>query len=138
MSQLPLTGMRVVEFGQIISGPTAGLIFADMGADVVRIDRKGGRPTFKNDIPARGRRHVVLDLKEQNDVTVALEMIGKAATQLAVAFAAAPALVAEQPTDLAIQIECERLLHEIVSIRIFHANVSNGAESRITKRKSRV
>ena len=39
-----------------------------------------------------------------------LEMIGKAAEQLAVAFAAAPALVAEQPTDLAIQIECERLL----------------------------
>ena len=39
-----------------------------------------------------------------------LDMIGKAAAQLAVAFDAAPALVAEQPTDLAIQIECERLL----------------------------
>jgi alpha-methylacyl-CoA racemase len=49
-----------------------------MGAEVVRIDRKGGRPAFKNDIPARGRRHVALDLKDANDVAVALALIEKA------------------------------------------------------------
>ena len=38
MSRLPLEGMHVVEFGQIIAGPTAGLILADMGADVIKVE----------------------------------------------------------------------------------------------------
>ncbi len=78
MGQGPLSGVKVVEFAGIGPGPFCCMLLSDMGADVVRIDRKGGRPTFKNDIPARGRRHVVLDLKEPNDVAVALAMIEKA------------------------------------------------------------
>jgi alpha-methylacyl-CoA racemase len=74
----PLNGVKVLEFAGIGPGPFCSILLSDMGADVVRIDRKGGRMGFKNDIPARGRRHVVLDLKEANDVAVALEMIGKA------------------------------------------------------------
>jgi len=54
------------------------MLLSDMGADVVRIDRKGGRPSFKNDIPGRGRRHVVLDLKNANETAVAMAMIEKA------------------------------------------------------------
>ena len=38
MSRLPLEGMHVVEFGQIVAGPTAGLILADMGADVIKVE----------------------------------------------------------------------------------------------------
>jgi alpha-methylacyl-CoA racemase len=78
MASGPLDGVKVVEFAGIGPGPFCCMLLSDMGADVVRIDRKGGRPTFKNDIPARGRRHVALDLKDPNDVNVALEMISKA------------------------------------------------------------
>jgi len=38
MSKLPLDGIQVVEMGQIVAGPTAGLIFADMGADVIKVE----------------------------------------------------------------------------------------------------
>ena len=38
MSKLPLEGMRVVEIGQIVAGPAAGLILADMGADVIKVE----------------------------------------------------------------------------------------------------
>ena len=78
MASGPLDGVKVVEFAGIGPGPFCCMLLSDMGADVVRIDRKGGRPSFKNDIPARGRRHVALDLKDPNDVNVALEMIAKA------------------------------------------------------------
>ncbi|MBK6704272.1 MAG: CoA transferase [Caulobacteraceae bacterium] len=78
MGQGPLSGVRIVEFAGIGPGPFCCMLLSDMGADVVRVDRKGGRMAFKNDIPARGRRHVVLDLKAPNDVGVALALIGKA------------------------------------------------------------
>src|SRR6185503_14725986 len=67
MAQGPLDGVRIVEFAGIGPGPFCCMLLSDMGADVVRVDRKGGRPGFKNDIPSRGRRHVVLDLKDPND-----------------------------------------------------------------------
>lgn len=78
MGQGPLSGVKVVEFAGIGPGPFCCMLLSDMGADVVRVDRKGGRAPFKTDIPARGRRHVVLDLKAPNDVGVALALIEKA------------------------------------------------------------
>ena len=51
MNKLPLEGLRVVEFGQIISGPTAGLIFGDMGADVVKVEPiDAGLPSRPNNL----------------------------------------------------------------------------------------
>jgi len=41
MSRLPLEGMRVIEMGQIVAGPTAGLIFGDMGAEVIKVEPPG-------------------------------------------------------------------------------------------------
>jgi crotonobetainyl-CoA:carnitine CoA-transferase CaiB-like acyl-CoA transferase len=41
-SLLPLSSIRVIDFGRYIAGPYCGALPADMGADVVRIDRKGG------------------------------------------------------------------------------------------------
>ncbi len=78
MASGPLNGVKVLEFAGIGPGPFCCMLLSDMGADVVRLDRKGGRPGFKNDIPARGRRHIALDLKDANDVALALSMMEKA------------------------------------------------------------
>src|SRR6516162_8118441 len=42
---LPLAGLRVLEFCHTIMGPTAGLILADLGADVIKIEPAAGDPT---------------------------------------------------------------------------------------------
>lgn len=78
MASGPLNGVKVLEFAGIGPGPFCCMLLSDMGADVVRLDRKGGRPGFKNDIPARGRRHIALDLKDANDGALALSMMEKA------------------------------------------------------------
>ncbi len=77
MASGPLVGVKVVEFAGIGPGPFCCMLLSDMGADVVRIDRKGGR-SMPKDVTARGRRSVALDLKDANDVAVALALIEKA------------------------------------------------------------
>jgi len=46
----PLQGIKVVEFAGIGPGPFAAMLLSDMGADVIRIDRKGGRVPGKTEI----------------------------------------------------------------------------------------
>ena len=53
----PLSGLRVVEFAGIGPGPFAAMLLADMGADVVRIDRPGTQARA-TDVTLRGRRLV--------------------------------------------------------------------------------
>jgi alpha-methylacyl-CoA racemase len=74
----PLDGVKVVEFAGIGPGPFCCMLLSDMGADVVRIDRRGGRATGKFDVTARGRRTIGLDLKDAADVATALKLIAKA------------------------------------------------------------
>ena len=78
MASGPLNGVKVLEFAGIGPGPFCCMLLSDMGAEVVRIDRKGGRPAFKSDIPARGRRHVALDLRNAGDIATAQAMIERA------------------------------------------------------------
>jgi alpha-methylacyl-CoA racemase len=78
MGQGPLAGVKVVEFAGIGPGPFCCMLLSDMGADVVRIDRKGGRGGAKFDVTARGRRSIALDMKDPADVAVALALIEKA------------------------------------------------------------
>ena len=78
MASGPLAGVKVVEFAGIGPGPYCCMLLSDMGADVVRIDRKGGRGGAKFDVTARGRRSVALDMKDPKDVEVALGLIEKA------------------------------------------------------------
>lgn len=78
MGQGPLSGIKVVEFAGIGPGPFCCMLLSDLGADVVRIDRKGGRSIGKFDVTARGRRSIALDLKDANDIRLALALIEKA------------------------------------------------------------
>ena len=81
----PLTGIKVVEVASIGPGPFCAMMLADMGADVVRIDRKGGdaRPSgaeteARYNVLNRGRRSIALDLKNTEAVAVALTLIERA------------------------------------------------------------
>ncbi|MGN6514987.1 MAG: CaiB/BaiF CoA transferase family protein [Rhizomicrobium sp.] len=74
----PLEGIRIVEFAGIGPGPFAAMLFADMGADVIRIDRKGGRAPSQTEIYLRGRKTVALDLKKPEAVEASLKLIEKA------------------------------------------------------------
>ena len=78
MGQGPLSGLKVVEFAGIGPGPFCGMLLSDLGADVVRIDRQGGRGGAKTDITSRGRRSVALDLKSPAAVEVCLKLMEKA------------------------------------------------------------
>ena len=65
----PLTGVKVLELAGIGPGPFCGMLLADMGADVLRVDRLQandlGLPVEpKYDIMSRGRRSIALDLKQ--------------------------------------------------------------------------
>jgi alpha-methylacyl-CoA racemase len=59
----PLAGTAVVEVGGIGPGPFAGMLLADLGASVVRVDRPGEDLRATHAVLLRGRRSVVLDLK---------------------------------------------------------------------------
>lgn len=77
----PLSGLRVVEFAGLGPVPFAATILADMGADVVRIDRPGGvvRPGGQaNDFTQSSRRAVAIDLSESSGVARALALIERA------------------------------------------------------------
>ena len=78
MGQGPLSGLTVVEFAGIGPGPFCGMLLSDLGADVVRIDRIGGRGGAKTDITSRGRRSVALDLKDPAAVETCLKLMEKA------------------------------------------------------------
>lgn len=63
----PLAGVKVIELGGIGPGPHAGMVLADLGADVVRVRRPGGltMPSEDRDLMHRGKRIVDLDVKTQ-------------------------------------------------------------------------
>jgi alpha-methylacyl-CoA racemase len=74
----PLHGVKIIEFAGIGPGPFCAMLLSDMGAEVVRIDRKGGRGANKFDISSRGRRTIALDLKKPEAVETALKLIARA------------------------------------------------------------
>jgi len=75
MGKGPLSGLKVLEFAGIGPGPFCGMLLSDLGADVVRIDRKGSGRAAPWDITARGRRSVALDLKQPAAVETCLKLM---------------------------------------------------------------
>ncbi|GAA3527137.1 CaiB/BaiF CoA-transferase family protein [Amycolatopsis ultiminotia] len=78
----PLAGCRVVELGGIGPGPFAGMLLADLGAEVVRVDRPDRVPEVGTGGPAdvqnRGKRSVVLDLKHPAGPAILLDLVERA------------------------------------------------------------
>jgi alpha-methylacyl-CoA racemase len=79
----PLAGITVIEIAGIGPGPYCGMLLADMGADVIRVDRaqavQGGDPARPPaDLLARGRRSVGVDLKNPEGVEVVLKLVERA------------------------------------------------------------
>ncbi|MFJ4555221.1 CaiB/BaiF CoA transferase family protein [Streptomyces massasporeus] len=77
----PLTGVRVVELAGIGPGPFAAMLLADLGADVVRVDRPGGPglaidPAY--DVTNRNKRSVVVDLKAPDGPQQVLDLVARA------------------------------------------------------------
>ncbi|MFF5308354.1 CaiB/BaiF CoA transferase family protein [Streptomyces massasporeus] len=77
----PLTGVRVVELAGIGPGPFAAMLLADLGADVVRVDRPGGPglaidPAY--DVTNRNKRSVVVDLKAPDGPDRVLDLVARA------------------------------------------------------------
>src|SRR6266446_6429384 len=72
MGALPLEGLRVLELGHIVAGPSAGLLFADLGGDVIKVERPGEGDQSRG-MPAgtaanfhflnRNKRSIAIDLK---------------------------------------------------------------------------
>jgi alpha-methylacyl-CoA racemase len=79
----PLTGYRIIEIAGIGPGPFAAMLLADLGADVVRVERagavRGPVPDGPNgDVSLRGRRNIALDLKNPDGVATLLDLVAGA------------------------------------------------------------
>jgi len=80
----PLAGVRVVELAGMGPAPHAVMLLADMGADVVRVDRIGDVVTVEDldrpprDVYTRGRRSIAVDLKSDQGRAVVLELVERA------------------------------------------------------------
>jgi alpha-methylacyl-CoA racemase len=73
----PLAGFRIVEFAGIGPGPFACMMLADMGAEVVTLDRIGAKKNMKS-VAGRGRKVVELDLKDKAAIAQVLELLAGA------------------------------------------------------------
>ena len=81
---LPLGDLRVLELGHIVAGPTAGLILADLGADVIKIERPDGGDQARQ-MPGgvsavyyflnRNKRSIALDLKAAEGKALFLRLV---------------------------------------------------------------
>lgn len=89
---MPLSDIKVLEFGQIAAGPFAGSLLADLGADVVKVENPDGgdgmrlwpplskgenKTEFSENFASlnRNKRSVAIDLKKPSDIKILKELI---------------------------------------------------------------
>jgi alpha-methylacyl-CoA racemase len=81
MGKGPLSGVRVIELAGIGPGPFAGMLLADLGADVIGVDRasaathQGGAGVAPSEFLGRGKRSIAIDLKNERGREVLLRMV---------------------------------------------------------------
>lgn len=73
----PLTGYRIIEMAGIGPGPFCAMMLADMGAEVIRVDRPGADDS-RGDVLCRNRKHVVLNLKDPQAKDLLMQLIDSA------------------------------------------------------------
>jgi len=86
MAQLPLAGIRVVEFAHMVMGPTCGLVLADLGAEVIKVEPLEGDNTRRLQgagagfypIFNRNKQSIALDLKHPEGMQVVLKLVDAA------------------------------------------------------------
>ena len=76
----PLTGYRIIEIAGIGPGPFCAMLLADMGAEVIRVERsqavRGSLPaSAPRDVAGRGRRNIAIDLKHPDGVEALLKLV---------------------------------------------------------------
>ena len=76
--QGPLKGVRVVEFAGLGPGPFCGMLLSDLGADVIRIDRRDAKAAQPHQVTHRGRRSVALNLKDPRAIELCLDLMSRA------------------------------------------------------------
>ncbi len=79
----PLSGYRIIELAGIGPGPFAAMMLADMGAEVVRVERatavRGPAPATPHfDVLLRGRRNIAIDLKHPDGIATLLDLVASA------------------------------------------------------------
>ena len=74
----PLTGFKVIELAGIGPGPMCAMLLADMGAEIIRIDRVNPPSSGGVDLLNRGRRSVSVDLKNPEGIETILKLTGEA------------------------------------------------------------
>ncbi|MFE1598279.1 CaiB/BaiF CoA transferase family protein [Methylobacterium sp. ID0610] len=74
----PLAGLRIVEFAGIGPGPFAAMLLADLGAEIIRIDRPGGADPYMRHVLTRSRATVTADLKDPADLARVLDCLDRA------------------------------------------------------------
>ncbi len=73
-----LSGIRVIELEGLGPGPFCGMLLADLGADVILIERPGGMATGPGTVFKRGKRSITLDLKKDVGRKIALDILADA------------------------------------------------------------
>ena len=72
----PLKGLKIIEMAGIGPGPFCGMVLADLGAEIIRVDRASAIGTgSKQDAANRGKRSIAVDLKSEKGVEVVLKLV---------------------------------------------------------------
>src|SRR6266571_3184781 len=87
----PLGGLLVADFSRVLAGPYATMLLADLGADVIKVEgppdgdeTRSWTPPERDGVSTyylgvnRGKRSIVLDLRDEDDVAVARELASRA------------------------------------------------------------